>query len=198
MQTTSRARRALLALAILAFATLLAATTGCAKKVTLVDVSDPNALFHFKIRSDWQSTTVQGLTLVYASPELPKSDKLADTLTLAVYPSYDATDVPLPEQLKGVIERRSKNRHWKSYEASEPTSITVGGRPGVSADVSGTDANGTAFDARFYLVRTGDQQVGFFAVAPKGTLKRYEAELAAIMKDRWYWHRPESETTATP
>lgn len=191
-------RRVMLALTVLAFAAALATMVGCAEKITLVDVSDPNALFHFKIRSDWQSSTVQGLTLIYASPELPKNDKLADTLTIAVYPSYEATDAPLPEQLRTVIERRSKNRGWKSYEASEPASVTVGGRTGVSIDVSGTDANGADFDARFYLVRTGDRQVGFFAVAPKGTLQRYEEELSAIIEDRWYWHRPEKETTPTP
>lgn len=199
MNARRRTRRVLAVLAVAALATALLAAAGCTSKDTaLKDIADPNGLFHFKVPSEWQSTVVQGLTLVYASPELPKTDTLPDTLTLAVYPSYDATDIPLPEQLKGVVERRSKNRNWRSYQASEPTSVTVGEREGVSLDVSGVDANGAAFDARFYLVRTGDQQVGFFAVAPKGGLAKYHGDLAAIIGQRWYWHRPEAETTANP
>lgn len=178
---------------------LLVALGGCAQKVTYKDVADPNGLYHFKVRSDWQSTLLNDVNLVYASDELPAADKLADTLTLAVYASYEATEVPLAEQLGNVIERRAENRGWKSFERSEATSVTVGGREGAAIDVSGVDANGAEFEARFYLVRAGDRQVGFIAVAPAGKLAEFDAELNAIVTERWFWHGTlGGETTKTP
>lgn len=178
---------------------LLLAGTGCAQRIGYKDIADPNGLYHFKVRSDWQSTLVGGVNLVYASKELPKSDKLADTLTLMAYPSYEATDVPLAEQLENVIALRAKNRGWRSYERSKPASITVGGHEGVAVDVSGVDANGAEFDGRFYLVRAGDRQVGVLAVAPSGKLAQFDPELDAIVTQRWFWHGPAAKgTTQTP
>lgn len=194
-RTTPGASRYVVLAAVVA---LLVVLSGCAQKVTYKDIADPNGLYHFKVRSNWQSTLLSGVNLVYASDKLPASDALADTLTLAVYASYEATDVPLPEQLQTVIERRAENRGWKSYQRSEATSVTVGGREGVAIDVTGVDANRTKFDARFYLVRAGNRQVGFLAVAPAGKLATFDDELKAIITERWFWHGAlGGETTQT-
>jgi len=159
-------------------------------------VTDPVNYFHFKVPGDWQSDTSQGFVLVYAAEELPAEDESFDKLALFAFSSAVVGEVPEDEELESIVERRASNRGWGDYEIGEVEDFELGERPGSKVRVSGTDGEGKAFEADFYLVRTDGKSIGLMTVAPPGEIDSYAEELALMTGENWFWHFPDLDASA--
>lgn len=184
--------------ALLCVAALAAALTGCTLfggEPASQTVADPQGLFHFKVPASWQVNVEQGLIAVYAAEEPPESSAL-DALSLVVLSaSAEETTTAVAERVASIVAARAASRGWQEYAVGEAEDVAVGSRTGVRVEVSGTDADGVAFEGAYQLVRTSGVEVLVVAVSPEGRWAQDRESLDDIF-EQWYWLRPETETPA--
>jgi hypothetical protein len=193
-------RRPLAAIvALLAAALALTALTACGSERTR-DVADSTGLFHFKVPDDWQYMIDVTMTTVYAAEELPEEGEDLDALSIVALVSTTATTTPVPDSLTGFVSASRDGRGWTDATLGEPEEVTIGGRPAYRIDIEAADANGRAFRAAYYWVRTSGSDVLVMAVTPADRWSDYEDDLADVLTN-WFWHRPADaavEETVTP
>lgn len=189
----------MLALALAAVLLLgLPLLTGCNREQERETVNEASSLFHIKIPAGWSSHVQQGLMAIYASEETPSTEKL-DNLSMGIFTTRDTTDTPVPEALTYVVEKRARDRGWTAADISSPEVATIGGRDGSALDVTGTDAQGVEFKARYYFARTSGAEVLVIAASPADQWEEHREQVETIVSSQWFWHLPagaESTTTA--
>jgi len=173
-------------------ATVLVAGTGCSaldSEPEYDTVTDFGGKYHFLVPQGWQSVADSSILAVYASEELPGENEPLDVLSIVVLSGETVEDTPPADMLPAFVEARSVAREWSEAVISEPTSITVGGRPGIVIEVTALDSTGVPFEARFIQVRTAGTDFVIVAVMPGEDFEQAGTELDGIV-ERWYWHVP--------
>ncbi len=165
------------------------ALSGCALlDGSTVSVSDANNLFHFKVPEKWLVTNEGDVLSVYADKRLPVEGEDPSALSLIVLSSTEASSAPVADVLTYLIDARAEQRGWTDVQKGEIGPVTVGGREGVSVQVSATSSEAKAFDSRYYFVRSGGNEVFVAAVAPPGkSIDAYDKDLKRIT-EQWFWH----------
>ena len=188
---------------VTALAAMLVLGSGCSlleSEPEFDTVTDYGGRYHFLVPQGWQSVTDSTILAVYASEELPAEDEALDVLSIVVLSGEAVEEAPESQMLTDFVNARSDSREWSEATVSDPTSTTIGGRPGVSIDVSAVDSSGVPFTARFYQVRTAGLDYIIVGVMPGEDFDEASEELDGIT-ERWYWHVPDdasTEDTATP
>ena len=203
MKRTARASTSILAVvSLLALAVLAAGCSllpgGDAEDFTTI--TENSGLFHIKIPSGWSGQSEDGLVAVASTEDMPADVDTIDRFWLLVYPSAQASETPLAEELPFLVEARAEARAWQDAEFGQVETTTIGSRDAVMLEASGSNVDGVAFDGRYYLVRTQGHDIIVTAIAPAGTLDDYVDELDAILTERWFWHgedTPSDEPTTT-
>jgi len=183
----------LFVLVLVVFAAALSACGPAETSTELETVNDASGLFHVKVPNDWSSLAEEGLVVLYASDTLPEEERI-DDLSVAIFSTDETTDTPVPETLTFVVDRRAADRSWKDYSRSEPRATSIGGREGSFVEVTGTDANGQDFRARYHYIRTSGRDVLVIAVAPSAMWDVVVPEVDTLIADEWYWHTPAGGT----
>ncbi|MBN2840009.1 MAG: hypothetical protein JXP37_03525 [Coriobacteriia bacterium] len=193
-------KRLLVALAVIVAISALALTAACSEPTEeLRDVADPTSLFHIKAPSSWQYLVGTNTITLYAAEELPAEGEDIDALSVVIYVSQTTTDTPAADTLLTYVEYWAEEREWQSVEVTEPTEVSVGGRPASRVDITGTDSEGRDFKAAYIWIRTAGQETLFTAVTPPSRWDEYTGDIDGLL-ERWYWQRADDseETPASP
>ena len=191
---TLTAWRLLVLMMLFVAAALVISLAGCgltASEPSLSTVTDPGGVFHFKAPEDWQKTVETGLIAVYAADELPESGSLESLSLLVLYGTTEDTQTPVEDKVLDIVELRAGSRGWGDYTVGEPEPVDVGSKTGTRVEVSGSDADGNAFEGAYHLVRTGTTEVLIIAVTPEGQWSEDQASVDSIF-EQWFWLRPEA------
>lgn len=175
----------------LVLAVMLAAMSlaGCSAKMQ--EVSDANSWFHVRVPTDWQTQVDAGSLLLYAAKDLPESeDAMLDNLSVLVMSSTEASETPVDEELKYLIDARAKSRGWTDAKIGKPQKVVVGKRQGYASAVSATGADGQDFAGKIALVRTNDREALIVALS---SAEGWSADAALVdeLFAEWYWHQAE-------
>ena len=159
-------------------------------------ISSNEGLFHIKAPASWQKRVDERFIGLYASEELPTSEKL-ESLSIVILSGGSTSTSPTAQLLSKFAKERSRTRKWKAADIGDPQNVKVGGRPASRISVAGNDSNG-AFAGAYYLIRTADSDVLVMAVTPKDAWGADEARVTQLTRD-WFWHEaPSEESSSAP
>lgn len=163
----------------------------------LIDVGDPEGVFHVKIPEDWSSESQKGLIAISATEEMPQSAEL-ENLSIGIFSTTVTTDTPPADTLAYIVDERAKSNEWVDPKVGEPVTVRIGDRDGYMVDASGSYTNGVAFAARYYFINTSGVDLLVIAAAPADSWDEVKPDVETLVSENWFWHRPaDEESTAT-
>ena len=174
----------------------LSACSTVATEPTHKTVSDNSGRYEILIPEEWTGVSDASILAVYATEELPTAEAALETLSILVFDAPQMEESGPDKMLVEFVELRSEDRQWQDAEISEPSIVTVGGRPGHAVDVTATDADGTRFTGRFVAVRTAGTDVVAIVVAPADEFDEYADEIDNITES-WSWGVPDDAAETT-
>lgn len=176
---------------LVALLVVLVAATGCGQE-KMISLPDTTGAYHIVVPESWQHQLANGYIGLYVSKQLPTTvAQAADFPSITILTTTTASTTPVPVELTRLIEMRAAGRGWKSKTVSTPTSAMIGNRPAYMSTVSGTDANGTKFQGKFFVGRTSGREVFIAAISTPDKWPAFSKQVDQLLKD-WYWQLPDT------